>query len=60
MIVGRNWKGKGPAGIIAVVYSPTDLVFAIPRIQISAAQGHSPLMDSSASASTPRPGVKTD
>ena len=34
MIVGRNWKGKVPAGIIAVVRSPTDLVFAIPRIQM--------------------------
>ena len=34
MIVGRNWKGKMPAGITAVVYSPTDLVFAIPRIQM--------------------------
>ena len=34
MIVGRNWKGKVPAGITAVVRSPTDLVFAIPRIQL--------------------------
>ena len=36
MIVGRNWKGKVPAGITAVVRSPTDLVFAIPRIQMDA------------------------
>ena len=34
MIVGRNWKGEVPAGITAVVRSPTDLVFAIPRIQM--------------------------
>jgi hypothetical protein len=34
MIVGRNWKGKVPAGITAVVRSPTDLVFAIPRVQM--------------------------
>jgi hypothetical protein len=34
MIVGRNWKGEVPAGIINVVRSPTDLVFAIPRIQM--------------------------
>src|SRR5271167_1123373 len=34
MIVGRNWKGKVPAGIVAVVRSQTDLVFAIPRIQM--------------------------
>jgi hypothetical protein len=34
MIVGRNWKGEVPAGIIDVVRSPTDLVFAIPRIQM--------------------------
>jgi hypothetical protein len=34
MIVGRNWKGKVPSGITAVVYSPTDLVFAVPRIQL--------------------------
>ena len=34
MIVGRNWKGEVPAGITAVVRSSTDLVFAIPRIQM--------------------------
>src|SRR5208337_2254708 len=34
MIVGRNWKGKVPAGIIAVVRSPTDVAFVIPRIQM--------------------------
>jgi hypothetical protein len=34
MIVGRNWKGDVPAGIVDVVRSPTDLVFAIPRIQM--------------------------
>jgi hypothetical protein len=34
MIVGRNWKGEVPAGIVAVVRSSTDLVFAIPRIQM--------------------------
>jgi hypothetical protein len=34
MIVGPNWKGKVPAGITAVVRSPTDLAFAIPRIQL--------------------------
>ena len=34
MIVGRNWKGDVPAGITGVVRSPTDLVFAIPRIQM--------------------------
>jgi hypothetical protein len=34
MIVGRNWKGEVPAGIIDVVRSPTDSVFAIPRIQM--------------------------
>jgi hypothetical protein len=34
MIVGRNWKGKVPKGIVAVVRSQTDLVFAIPRIQM--------------------------
>jgi hypothetical protein len=34
MIVGQNWKGEVPAGIVAVVRSPTDLVFAIPRIQM--------------------------
>jgi hypothetical protein len=34
MIVGRSWKGKVPAGMIAVVPSQTDLVFAIPRIQM--------------------------
>ena len=34
MIVGRNWKGDVPAGITDVVRSPTDLVFAIPRIQM--------------------------
>jgi hypothetical protein len=34
MIVGRNWKGEVPKGITEVVRSPTDLVFAIPRIQM--------------------------
>ena len=34
MIAGRNWKGKVPTGVIAVVRSQTDLVFAIPRIQM--------------------------
>jgi hypothetical protein len=34
MIVGRNWKGKVPAGITAIVRSSTDLAFAIPRIQM--------------------------
>jgi hypothetical protein len=34
MIVGRDWKGEIPAGITTVVRSPTDLVFAIPRIQM--------------------------
>jgi hypothetical protein len=34
MIVGRDWKGEVPAGFTAVVRSPTDLVFAIPRIQM--------------------------
>ena len=34
MIVGRNWNGEVPAGITTVVRSPTDLVFAIPRIQM--------------------------
>jgi hypothetical protein len=34
MIVGQHWKGDVPAGITAVVRSPTDLVFAIPRIQM--------------------------
>src|SRR5208283_5070824 len=34
MIVGRNWDGKVPAGITAVLRSPTDLVFAIPRVQM--------------------------
>jgi hypothetical protein len=34
MIVGPHWKGKVPAGITAVVRSPTDLAFAIPRIQL--------------------------
>src|SRR5208337_422353 len=34
MIVGRNWKREVPAGITAVVRSPTDLVFVIPRIQM--------------------------
>jgi hypothetical protein len=34
IIVGRNWKGDVPAGITGVVRSPTDLVFAIPRIQM--------------------------
>ena len=32
MVVGPDWKGKKPAGITAVVRSPTSLVFAIPRI----------------------------
>jgi hypothetical protein len=35
MIVGRNWKGKVPAGITAIVRSSTDLAFAIPRIQMN-------------------------
>jgi hypothetical protein len=34
MIVGGNWKGKVPKGIVAVVRSQTGLVFAIPRIQM--------------------------
>jgi hypothetical protein len=34
MIVGRNWKGEVPAGITDLVRSPTDLMFAIPRIQM--------------------------
>lgn len=32
MIVGPNWKGETPAGITAVVRSPTELVFSVPRI----------------------------
>ena len=34
MIVGRNWKGKIPAGITAIMRSPTDVAFVIPRIQM--------------------------
>src|SRR5208337_2138105 len=34
MIVGQNWDGKVPAGITAVLRSPTDLVFAIARVQM--------------------------
>jgi hypothetical protein len=32
MMVGPNWKGEAPAGIVAVVRSSTDLVFCVPRI----------------------------
>ena len=32
LIVGPNWKGKAPAGITAVVRSPTEFAFAGPRI----------------------------
>ena len=32
MIVGRNWNGETPKGITAVMRSPTDLVFFVPRI----------------------------
>jgi len=34
MIVGPNWEGKIPEGITAIVRSPTDLAFPIPRIQM--------------------------
>ena len=34
LMVGPNWTGNPPAGITAVVRSPTKLVFAIPRIFI--------------------------
>ena len=32
MMVGPNWKGEVPAGIIAVVRSSTRYAFAVPRI----------------------------
>ncbi len=32
MIVGPNWKGEAPSGIMAVVHSSTELVFVIPRV----------------------------
>jgi hypothetical protein len=34
LIVGRNWKGQKPTGITDVFRSPTDTVFALPRIQM--------------------------
>lgn len=32
LLVGPNWKGEAPAGITAVVRSPTEFAFAGPRI----------------------------
>src|SRR5271169_5820826 len=32
MIVGPNWKGNAPKGINAVLRSPTNLVFSVPRV----------------------------